>query len=640
MLNVVSILKESVMCRRALALFFHLSGIVVSIWLAFQLRFDFAVSGPWLAVLPVAIIWGGIGFFTAILIFRLYRGLWRFFTLRDCFITAGAIAVGCCFASVLVYFGNNSSFLNFPRSTLLIASLLLLLWEVGFRGVIRLFREHRIRRYKEGKSSARVLLVGNPDEADSLLRNMVRHREKLGKVVGLVSDSERHHGEQLRGIRIFGGIDLVTDLVQREKVSMILFLPPFHSPALIRKVVEAVGNLGVPCDYRTIPSMDDLTSGRVTVDAIRKVSIEDLLHRPQHDIDLGRVKSSIRGRRVMVTGAGGSIGSEICRQVLILKPESLTLFDSSEYLLFEIDRELKNEARRQGVDLVAITGDVRRTDAVERGIAQTGGVDVLYHAAAYKHVDLMERNPVACFQNNVIGTDTVASVAEATGVKDFVLVSTDKAVRPTSLMGASKRLAERVLIERPRSGTRFKAVRFGNVLGSSGSVIPIFRKQIAEGGPVTVTSREVTRYFMTIPEAVELVIAAGAFADDRQICVLEMGEPVKIDSLARRMIELSGFVPDVDVRIEYIGLKDGEKEYEELLTDDEGVVRTEHDRIWVVQKSQENEAPVLRICELFELLDEGDENALREYAHRHVPGSLLFRESVASALPAAGKGPS
>ena len=543
MIPLLQVLKENVYLRRIAALLFHCSGIALALWLAFLLRFDFEIPQFHHESLNNALRWGGLGFLSTILVFRLYKGLWRFFTLRDCFVTAGAVAAGTLVAGLLVYFANRGSFDGFPRSTLFIAALILLLWEVGCRGVIRLLREHRIRLHREVDSQDRALLVGNPDEADSLLRNLVRYPGKIGKVVGLVSDSERHHGQQLRGIHIHGGIGRVADLVEKEKVTTVLFLPPFNSAATIRKVVEEVGSRGVPCEYRTMPSMDDLATGRVTVEEIRKVSIEDLLHRPQHDLDLDRVVSSVRGKKIMVTGAGGSIGSEICRQILKLKPSHLVLFELSEFLLFEIDRELGEDAARLGVKLVPTTGDVQRADMLEQAIKSVDGVDILYHAAAYKHVHLMEQNPVACFQNNVIGTNTVATVAEGCGVGDFVLISTDKAVRPTSLMGASKRLAERLLIERPRGKTRFKAVRFGNVLGSSGSVIPIFRNQIAAGGPVTVTSKEVTRYFMTIPEAVELVIAAGAFADDRQICVLEMGEPVKIDSLARRMIELSGFVP-------------------------------------------------------------------------------------------------
>jgi FlaA1/EpsC-like NDP-sugar epimerase len=272
---------------------------------------------------------------------------------------------------------------------------------------------------------------------------------------------------------------------------------------------------------------------------------------------------------------------------------------------------------------------VRRSEQLRAAIRQGGGIDLFYHAAAYKHVDLMERNALSCFQNNVVGTQAAIGVAEEEGVKDFVLISTDKAVRPTSLMGASKRLAERLVIERPARGTKCKAVRFGNVLGSNGSVIPIFRQQIERGGPVTVTSKEVTRYFMTIPEAVELVLAAGAIPEDRRIFVLEMGEAVKIDEMARRMIELSGLVPDVDIPVVYTGLKPGEKEYEELLTDDEDVVRTDLDRIWVVKKNEGEELDPVDVGHILELIDDGDEKALRAYADSLIRGSLLLKPEAA-----------
>ncbi|MCL4104690.1 UNVERIFIED_CONTAM: hypothetical protein GTU68_004644 [Idotea baltica] len=333
----------------------------------------------------------------------------------------------------------------------------------------------------------------------------------------------------------------------------------------------------------------------------------------------------------MVTGAGGSIGSEICRQILNLKPEILVLFEISELHLFEIERELKATADELGVVLQGSAGDVRRESHIRKSIQDAGGIDIIYHAAAYKHVDLMERNAAACFQNNVIGTHIAATVAVDMGVKQFVLISSDKAVRPTSLMGGSKRLAERVIIERPESATQFKAVRFGNVLGSSGSVVPIFRDQIARGGPVTVTSDKVTRFFMTIPEAVELVLAAGAVGDDRRILVLEMGEPVKIDSLARRMIELSGFVPDSEIQIVYTGLKAGEKEYEELLTEDENVLRTDHDRIWVVAQGDDSLADAINLGELLDLIDGSSTEELRNFAHSLIPGSRLLDKQAKSA---------
>ena len=562
------------------------------------------------------------------------KGCGRFFSLRDCFVTAAAVTVGAVLAGCTYYLVNGFSFERFPRSSLIITSLLLLLWEVGARGVLRLIREYRIGSFGSGAGEQRrVILVGNPDEADSLLRNLVRHPRTLGRVVGLVSDSERHQGQSLRGIKIHGGAAKVPDLVRNQEINTILFLPPFDTPARINEVIKAMSDQGLTCDYRTIPSMESLASGKVNVEEFRKVSIEDLLYRLPHKIDLDIVRSAITGSRILVTGAGGSIGSEICRQILHLEPESLTLFDASEFALFEIERELRPKATEQSVALHAVAGDVRQSDQLKNAIQLTDGVDVFYHAAAYKHVDLMERNPAACLRNNVIGTQVAATVAESFGVGDFVLISSDKAVRPTSLMGASKRLAERVVIERPQNGTRFKAVRFGNVLGSSGSVIPIFRQQIAEGGPVTVTSRNVTRYFMTIPEAVELVIAAGTVTEDRRICVLEMGDPVKIDDLARRMIELSGYIPDVDIEVVYTGLKSGEKEFEELLTDDEGVVRTDYDRIWVLKKSAEVNGPPLDLGELIELLDCGDGARIREWAHRLVPGSLLLPETQTDEVP-------
>lgn len=614
--------------RRFAALFFHGVGIVAAFWFALLLRFDFQWGGLAREAFLNFRLWMVFGFVAGILLFRLDRGFWRFFTLRDCFITGVAIAVGAVFAGVLVYLANDNSFRDFPRSALIITGLLLLGWEVGFRGFIRLIREHRVRRVTPGGPGG-VLLMGSPDDGDSLLRNMLRYPQRIGKVQGLVSHTERHRGQQLRGIPIYGVEEDIPELVEKRNVDTVLFLPPLNSPAFIRDTMDAIAKAGLKCNYRVIPSMEDLASGRLDVETVRRVSIEDLLQRPPHTIDLELIRSSIQGRKIMVTGAGGSIGSEICRQILQLEPQSLTMFDSGEYSLFEIDRELHEEAKRREVETFAVAGDVRRADQVRSAIEQAEGIDVIYHAAAYKHVHLMEQNPVVCFQNNVIGTQTVASVAEKAGVGEFVLVSTDKAVRPTSLMGASKRLAERVIIERPRNKTKFKAVRFGNVLGSSGSVIPIFRKQIREGGPVTVTSKEVTRYFMTIPEAVELVIAAGAVSEDRRICVLEMGEPVRIELLARKMIELSGFVPDVDIDIVFTGLRPGEKEYEELLTDDEGVVRTDHDRIWVVEKSIEPDEGRLDIGELIELLDEGDGETLREFAHRNIPGSLLVETSDA-----------
>lgn len=624
-------LKRSSSTRRLLAFIFHGVGIVVSYVLAFQLRFDFDVSPVRSEISREMLPWIFLSYLGCLFAFGLYKGLWRFFTLRDCLITAIALSTGTLVAALAIFIANGFTFLLFPRSVLVICFLLLLLWEIGGRGVVRLYRESRNPLAKEGGGNLpRILMVGEPDHADVLLRSMRQNLSELGQVVGLVSEKDGDHGSKMRGIKIYGGVERVAGLVEKLDISTLLFLPPFTAPGKMRPVVDTLSEHKLGCTYRIVPSLDDIASGRLDVSGIRRVAIEDLLPRPAYDLDLERLRASISGKHVLVTGAGGSIGSELARQILGLQPSALVLFDSAEFGLFEIERELSRKAKESGVALTAVVGDVRQSEHLRRAMRNAGGIDILYHAAAYKHVDLMERNAAACFQNNVIGTQVAATVAEEEGVDHFVLVSTDKAVRPTSLMGASKRLAEKIVIESRPSKTNFKAVRFGNVLGSSGSVVPIFHAQIAAGGPVTVTSPEVTRFFMTIPEAVELILAAGAIEDDRRILVLEMGEAVKIDTLARKMIELSGFIPDVDIPISYTGLKPGEKEYEELLTNDENVARTEVDRIWVVKREEDRDAERIDIGHLFQLIDDQKDDEIREYVHSLIPESRLLESSKAS----------
>lgn len=624
---------ESTAFRRCLAFVFHLVGIAGCYLLAHLIRFDFEVPEKhwdsfyrtfWVVV---------ASYLSCILLFGLYRGLWRFFTLRDCVLTGIAFAVGTLFATVLIYVRNGLTFADFPRSVMMITYMLLLFWEIGGRGIVRVMRDSRRQRRRQARTGdeeeRRLLLLGDPEEADALLRGVQRFAADLGQVVGIISDNPRHGGAKLRGVPIFAGLDHTGELVEKLRATTLLFLPPFTGPGKIREVVDDLSEKQIACDYRVIPSLDEIASGRVDVSGIRRVAIEDLLYRVPYEIASDMLVHAIGGKRILVSGAGGSIGSEICRQLLRYRPAVIVLFEVSEFHLFEIERELRPAAKEAGVEIIACAGDVRRSEQLRGAIRQGGGIDLFYHAAAYKHVDLMERNALSCFQNNVVGTQAAIGVAEEEGVKDFVLISTDKAVRPTSLMGASKRLAERLVIERPGRGTKCKAVRFGNVLGSNGSVIPIFRQQIERGGPVTVTSKEVTRYFMTIPEAVELVLAAGAIPEDRRIFVLEMGEAVKIDEMARRMIELSGLVPDVDIPVVYTGLKPGEKEYEELLTDDEDVVRTDLDRIWVVKKNEGEELEPVDVGRILELIDDGDEKALRAYADSLIRGSLLLKPEAA-----------
>lgn len=620
---VLQTIRQNLALRRSLGLLWHLAGIALAYHGAFLLRFDFAISFKNQVILDQTFPWAMACFVAPIFVFGLYRGLWRYFTFRDCVLTAAGFAVGTALLAGVVLIQNDGSFGGYPRSVLAINYLLIIGWEIGGRGLVRVVRELRLSR-SGNALAARSLLVGDFEQCNGLLRALHQQSVSLGKVVGILVEENVSRATRLQGVRVHSGVEEVGRLVGDYGIDTVVILPPFHKPGRLRRIVDLVAERHLSPTFRVMPSMEDLVTGRLNVSQIRKVEIEDLLERSPHRIEFERLREFISGRRVLVTGAGGSIGSEICRQILALQPATLILFEVCEFLLFEIERELKAESDRLGVKLFACAGDVRREDSLRDALRRAGGVDVVYHAAAYKHVDLMERNPAACFRNNVLGTEIVARVAEEEGASDCVLVSTDKAVRPTSLMGASKRIAERVLMERPTGPTRFKAVRFGNVLGSSGSVVPIFREQIARGGPVTVTSRDVVRYFMTIPEAVELVLAAGSVAEDRRVFVLEMGDPVKIDTLARRMIELSGFVPDEDVAIVYTGLKPGEKEYEELLTDDENVVRTDMDRIWVVKQGDGDGVDRVDLGELLEILDEGNSEAFREYAHRLIPGSLLL----------------
>lgn len=627
-------LMENLLLRRVLGLCWHLAGIVLCYVGAYLLRFDFDLDLEWkhhdllVETMPLVIV----VFSLMVYLFGLHQGLWRFFTFRDCIVTAAAFATGTVIfmAALFVWKGFDPEFGGFARSIWVINYFLILAWEVGGRGVVRLYREFLINRTGGKRGDEAVsLLVGDFEECNALLRAVQQTRESLGRVVGILVDRKVTSGTRLQGIRVYSGLDQIGEIVAARGVDNVVILPPYQAPNSIRSIVDTVSARKVSPTYRVIPSMDDLATGRISASQIRRVEIEDLLEREPYEVDVESLREFVADKRVLVTGAGGSIGSEICRQVLSLGPRSLVLFEMSEFLLFEVERELRPVSEEAGVELIACTGDVRRDEHLSRAIAKSGGIDIVYHAAAYKHVDLMERNPGACFFNNVIGTAVVARVAEECGAEDFVLVSTDKAVRPTSLMGASKRLAERVLMERPDSATRFKAVRFGNVLGSSGSVVPIFREQIEKGGPVTVTSREVCRFFMTIPEAVELVLAAGSQEEDRRVYVLEMGQPVKIDSLARRMIELSGFVPGVDIEVRYTGLKPGEKEREELLTDDENVERTALDRIWVVSRDDSRrDVDRVDIGRLLELIDGDDRRALREYVHGLIPGSQLLGEAA------------
>ena len=592
--------------------------------LSFLLRFDFQYDENELSNLLTALPLALPVFLSVIFIFRLYSGIWTYFSFSDCVRYIYALGAGTLFLGALIFAVNGYTFEDFPRSTLIINYLLLLTWEIGGRMGTRFIKEQWVdpSEFPDLKEE-RVLIIGAHNELDQMMRSLRRAVSNLGRVVGLVS--EFSHNQTIRGIRILGPVEEVGEIAWQYDVSLILVLPPYNRPQRLQDIVDRCSKAKVNCKFRQVPSVQDIASGSVGVTGIRNVEIEDLLPRDEFEFDPNVLSEFVGDRVVMVTGGGGSIGAELCRQVLALKPERLIVMDHSEFALFEATREFRTKFPK--AKILPITGDVRNPSDVERAVAKAGtrGVDVIYHAAAYKHVHLMEENPVSAVANNVLGTETLAAKAIEHDVEHLVLVSTDKAVRPTSVMGASKRMAERLLLERPRGGTRIVAVRFGNVLGSSGSVIPIFKRQIEKGGPVTVTTPETRRFFMTIPEAVRLLMIAGAVGEDRQILVLEMGEPVRIVDLARRLIELSGYKPDDDIKIEYIGLRPGEKEFEELMTDDEDLVRTSYGKIWTFAKRQNANAllPPLDLDHVRSLVENCDGPALRDLMKKTIPDHRL-----------------
>jgi FlaA1/EpsC-like NDP-sugar epimerase len=551
--------------------------VTLAWWLSFAFRFDGGLQGVY-ARLFVATIGVVIG--VKLLVFigaRFYTKWWRFTSMRD----LQAIVVACVAASLILtavlsfwqpVHRASGRAVTMPRGVLVLDFFITLTLVGGVRFVVRSLVERPGRGELVAREGREVLICGAGDAGNTMLREMQRNRG-LGYVpVGIIDDDPRKSGLRVQGTRVLGGRDALPAILRDTKVDEVIIAMPSAPGVVRREIVEACRAAGVPC--KTLPGLPELISGEVTVRLLRDVSVEDLLGRAPLEIDFARVSRYLNGKVVLVTGAGGSIGSELCRQVLRAGPSSIVLVDHAENNLFEIDRILRGRGR-----VVPVIADCRDEVAMERILAEHRPT-IVFHAAAYKHVPMMELNPVQAIANNALATSSLAALADRHGVERFCLISTDKAVEPKTVMGATKALAERVVESRgANSNTRFAAVRFGNVLGSSGSVVPIFRQQIAAGGPVTVTHAEMTRYFMTIPEAVQLVIEATGIADGGDIFVLDMGEPVKIIDLAENMIRLSGREPTRDIAIEVVGIRPGEKLHEELFNLDEEVRPTRYGRI-------------------------------------------------------------
>jgi FlaA1/EpsC-like NDP-sugar epimerase len=560
--------------RRALVVAVHVLLWSAALSFSFLLRFDYNVPAVYWTFFPR---W--LGMFLVVRIatyyyFGLFHGMWRYSGTRD-LVSILKAATGSTALSVIAVALLGPRM--FPRSIFVIDWLASIMLVGGMRFGIRTIREIVLQNAVPAEGRRKLLIVGAGDAGESLMRDIVRTHVRRYDPVGFVDDSPHKHGERIHGVRVLGPIADVANLVKEHNVQEVVVAIPSMSGREMRRIVDLCTNSGA--HIRTLPGTDRLIDGKVTVSQLQSVNIEDLLGRDPVVLDAQAIEGTVRGRSVLVTGAGGSIGSELCRQICRFKPRKLILVEQAENNLFHVHRNLL--ALYPEIEVVPYIADICDSRRLEI-VFGSEHPDVVFHAAAHKHVPMMEWNPGEAIKNNVFGTKKVADLAVAHGVSKFVMVSTDKAVNPTSVMGVSKRTAEiYVQALSQRSSTQFVTVRFGNVLGSEGSVVPLFKEQIARGGPVTVTHPEMKRYFMTIPEACQLVLQAGAMGKGGEIFILDMGEPVKVVDLATDLIRLSGLVPNEDIEIKFTGMRPGEKLFEELSVDGESVDKTVHPKIYV-----------------------------------------------------------
>ena len=605
---------------------------------AYLLRFEFAITPrdfhqimlviPWLIPLKLVV-------FSA---FGLYKGMWRYSSLHDFW----RLAQGCSLSTLLlvetVFFVYG--FTDFSPAVFLLDGLIAFVMTGGVRAAIRTY--YASQNGSNGESvwplppfrpkpldRKRILIVGAGGSGEKILREIFDNPTIDYKVVGFLDDDPGKIGRALHGVPVLGSVDLLPEVHRKHGIDQVFISTPSASGTEMRRIIDICERCRVT--FKTLPGIGQILHGQVTMKALRDVNYEDLLRRPPVHLDAGGILDYVKNRTIMVTGAGGSIGSELCRQLIRFDPEKIILVDAGEANLYSIQMELRHQLNFDAFHtILASVQDQRLMEEVFRNYRP----DVVFHAAAYKHVPMLERNPWEAVFNNVLGSRVQMQLAEKYKVKRFVLVSTDKAVRPTNVMGTSKRIAELILQSMQNGGTRFMAVRFGNVLASRGSVVPLFRKQIELGGPVTVTHPEITRYFMTIPEAAQLILQAGAIGDGGELFALEMGTPVKIADMAVDLIRLSGKEPGRDIEVIFTGLRPGEKLYEELITEGEDVTCTSHEKImtlrynghwnWGGFNSRANFRNWLNkgIKDLYRIAESHDASAIRQKLKELVPEYL------------------
>jgi|LSQX01.1.fsa_nt_gb FlaA1/EpsC-like NDP-sugar epimerase len=550
--------------------------IIAALYIALLLRFEghipleysdaFHILAPVNAVISIALLF----------YFKLYNRVWEYASLNELLAIFEATIIS---GFIFIILSLETPLPNLPRSVFLINWGLVFFFISSLRIYWRIFRDEILNRNRKDTAGRRCLIVGAGDAGAIVAKEIQQNHHLTLKLIGFIDDDPRKQGRILAGIPVLGYRTDIPQLSISHKIEEIIIAMPSASGKTIREIVKLAKKTSAR--LRILPGIYDSTSNPVS--SLRDISMEDLLGREAVKIDLTEISGYLTGKTVLITGAGGSIGSEMCRQIADFAPEKLIIIDNCENNLFDIEQELLEKSLIK-TKLHTELLDVKNRDKLMQVFAKYQP-QVVFHAAAYKHVPMMENHPEEALQNNVYGTKNTAEMADKYGCETFILISTDKAVNPSSVMGASKRIAELIIKDLNRSSkTRFASVRFGNVLGSRGSVIPTFMKQIEKGGPVTVTHPSMTRYFMTIPEAVALVIQAGALAEGGEIFVLDMGEPVRIADLARDIITISGYQPDKEIMIQYTGVRPGEKLYEELFTDKEGMQSTKHERIFISQK--------------------------------------------------------
>lgn len=584
---------------------------VISIYMTLFIRFDGNIGEQHLNIfldwfIPLTV--------TSIIIcslFGLYKSIWQYASVRELMTIIAAT-----FTCTLAMYAYGLAFKIFlPGSFYVIFFLLVIVLLGGSRLSVRLFKGLRWHAAGSKEFRKRVMIVGAGEAGSMLIKELKSHKELNLEPVVFIDDDRWKQNLEISGIPVMGDRTKIPKMADKYKIDEIIVAIPSADKNNLADILRICKE--TRCKLKTLPGVYEIINGRVSINHIRDVSIEDLLGRDETKLSTEEIAGYLKNEVILVTGGGGSIGSELCRQIAAFEPNKLLIFDIYENNAYDLQNELLFKYGEK-IDLEVLIGSIRDKERL-RQVFKKYNPSVVFHAAAHKHVPLMEVNPAEAVKNNVLGTLNVAQCADEFNVKRFVLVSTDKAVNPTNIMGATKRMAEMIVQSLNQiSNTDFVAVRFGNVLGSNGSVIPLFKKQIAQGGPVTITHPDIIRYFMTIPEAAQLVIQAGAMAKGGEIFILDMGKPVKIVDLAKDLIRLSGFEPDKDIKIEYTGLRPGEKLYEELLMAEEGLKKTENEKIYIGRPlGLSYDEVLLRVKALEKCL--GDPMALRECMSRVVP---------------------